>query len=45
MHSYIKERKTLGLISASKCNLNCSYCYLHKNQSYINEDEKIIKAM
>lgn len=36
--------KTLGIISASKCNLKCDYCYLHKNKSYIDEDEKTLKA-
>jgi sulfatase maturation enzyme AslB (radical SAM superfamily) len=37
--------KTLGIISASKCNLKCEYCYLHKNKSYINEDEKTLQAI
>ena len=37
--------KTLGIISASKCNLKCEYCYLHKNKSYINEDKKTLQAI
>lgn len=41
----MEQKKVLGIISAAKCNLNCSYCYLHKNQSYIEEDKKIIAAM
>ena len=41
----MEQKKVLGIISPAKCNLNCSYCYLHKNQSYIEEDKKIIAAM
>lgn len=41
----MNQNRILNLITASKCNLNCSYCFLHKNQSYINEDEKILEAI
>ena len=41
----VEEEKVLGIISAAKCNLNCSYCYLHKNNSYLNEDKLISEAM
>lgn len=38
-------KKKLSLITATACNLNCSYCFLHKNYSYKNVDQKIIQAM
>ena len=25
---------SISLISSTTCNLNCSFCYLHKNESY-----------
>lgn len=33
---------SISLISASVCNLNCSFCYLHKNQSY-KEFSKLVR--
>ena len=29
-----KELISISLISSTTCNLNCSFCYLHKNESY-----------
>ena len=32
----------ISLISSTTCNLNCSFCYLHKNQSY-KEFDKLVR--
>lgn len=37
--------KTLELVISSGCNLNCSYCYLHKNLAYLNVDKKILESI
>lgn len=36
--------RTLSVLGATKCNLNCSYCFLHKNPAYIEEDAKLVQA-
>ena len=33
---------SISLISSTTCNLNCSFCYLHKNQSY-KEFAKLVR--
>lgn len=35
---------TISLISSTTCNLNCSFCYLHKNQSYKDFDKLVRQA-
>ena len=35
---------TISLISSTTCNLNCSFCYLHKNQSYKEFDKLVRQA-
>lgn len=37
--------RVLSIIGATRCNLNCSYCFLHKNPAYIEEDAKVIAAL
>jgi len=27
------EIKAISILASGKCNLNCNYCFLHKNQS------------
>lgn len=39
------EKRNLGIITADKCNLDCSYCFLHKNPAYIEQDKKTLEAM
>ena len=41
------EVQTISLISSTTCNLNCSFCYLHKNQSYKEFDklEELYKVL
>ena len=39
-----REIKALTFISSAKCNLNCNFCYLHKNQSYVNFNKIIIES-
>lgn len=34
----------ISLISSTTCNLNCSFCYLHKNQSYKEFDKLVRQA-
>lgn len=34
----------LSFMTAASCNLNCSFCYLHKNQSFKDYDKEITKA-
>lgn len=34
---------SISVISSSVCNLNCSFCYLHKNSSY-KEYDKLVRA-
>lgn len=36
--------KSLTLITSSSCNLNCSYCFLHKNNAYKEFDKNIYQA-
>lgn len=36
--------KSLTLITSSVCNLDCSYCFLHKNQAYKEYDKAIHAA-
>lgn len=36
--------RNISFFSSSICNLNCSFCYLHKNNSYKTYDEIIVKA-
>lgn len=31
-------------MTASSCNLNCSFCYLHKNESFKEFDKEILQA-
>ena len=31
-------------MTASSCNLNCSFCYLHKNESFKEFDKEIFQA-
>lgn len=38
------EVQTISLISSTTCNLNCSFCYLHKNQSYKEFDKLVRQA-
>jgi len=40
----MKNRK-LEIIGSAGCNLKCTYCYLHKNPFYFEEDKLIVKAM
>lgn len=35
---------SLSLISSSICNLNCSFCYLHKNESYKKYNKLVREA-
>ena len=39
------EGRRLEVIGSAGCNLKCSYCYLHKNPSYFEEDKLVVKAM
>lgn len=39
-----REMHSLSVISSSVCNLNCSFCYLHKNQSYKEFDSLVRQA-
>ena len=36
--------ETLTLFTAATCNLNCSYCYLHKNNSYHTMEKELVEA-
>lgn len=36
--------KTLILLTSSACNLNCSFCYLHKDKALIDYDKKILQS-
>lgn len=36
--------RVLSVLGATKCNLNCSYCFLHKNPAYLEEDEKLVAS-
>lgn len=36
--------KTLSVITSSICNLNCGFCYLHKNKAYSEFNKKIAEA-
>jgi len=38
------EIVSISFLTASSCNLDCSFCYLHKNQSFKNFDRIILKA-
>lgn len=38
------ERDTLTLYTTAVCNLNCSYCYIDKNESLIAIDEMLDKS-
>ena len=40
----INNIKQLDLIGSSACNLQCSYCYLTKNQAFNNQDKIIQNA-
>lgn len=35
----------LSLITANSCNQKCSYCYLHKNPAYQEQDKKLLQAL
>ena len=37
--------RVLSILGATKCNLNCSYCFLHKNPAYLEEDAKVLAAL
>lgn len=36
--------KSISLFTSSICNLNCSYCYLYKSNTYHSYDKEIIQA-
>lgn len=36
--------KSITLLTSSACNLNCSFCYLHKTPSLINYDKEVLQA-
>lgn len=36
--------KSLHIFTTSACNLNCNFCYLHKNKAYHTLDKEIQKA-
>lgn len=38
------QMSTISLISSSKCNLQCSFCYLHKIKACSKFDDIIVKA-
>lgn len=38
-------KKSIALIGSSVCNLQCSYCFLHKTSAYIEEDKNIVAAL
>lgn len=38
-------RRVLSILGATKCNLNCSYCFLHKNPAYVEEDIKLVNVL
>jgi organic radical activating enzyme len=39
-----REIGSITFISSAVCNLNCSFCYLHKNKSYKKFNEINRKA-
>lgn len=39
-----EDTDALTLFTAGKCNLNCSYCYLHKNNDYKVFDDELVEA-
>lgn len=45
MYTQTSENRELNLVVSTRCNLHCSYCFLHKNNSYIKEDDNIKKAL
>ena len=45
MYKHTSENRELNLVVSTRCNLHCSYCFLHKNNSYIKEDDNIKKAL
>ena len=40
----MEKMVSLSLISSSRCNMKCSFCYLHKNKSFYEYD-KYLRAM
>lgn len=39
-----KALKTIEVITSSACNLNCSFCYLHKNKAYQEFNQNVLNA-
>lgn len=40
-----RSPEKIELITSTGCNLNCKYCFLHKNTSYHEEDVKTLQAI
>lgn len=38
-------KKSMAIIGSSVCNLQCSYCFLHKTSAYAAEDKNIVTAL
>ena len=36
--------KTISVLISSRCNLDCSFCFLHKHEALNAYDKTIIKA-
>ena len=39
-----KTISSISVITSAVCNLNCSFCYLHKNKSYHEFNKLVLKA-